>query len=240
MWTCSRCGETIEFRYIEGRRVPLHPGGGWACYGYGGSSANDYAGYYRSDESCCFLTTCPECGDEIYFVRHNGGAAWIDPPFGWPWYKHPCMDRHYMSAKGTRSTLVAESSATSEQRKDVVIGVVREAETSASKRCTVLNIETGSDQNIVLLMKNNAGFLTGRLVIYNYEDKSVSWLENESYTFRVIVSIKTGADGYEPSQTQIECPECHFVIDARKLSEHLKITHRFPQTRFVQNSFTMD
>lgn len=35
--------------------------------------------------------TCPICGAEVYFVRHNGGCVWLDS-LGLPWPKHPCFD----------------------------------------------------------------------------------------------------------------------------------------------------
>jgi len=38
-------------------------------------------------------TNCPECGAAVYFYRNEcGGAVWFDA-LGWPWPKHPCMDR---------------------------------------------------------------------------------------------------------------------------------------------------
>ena len=98
---CSRCGSEIEFRYIDGRCVPLHIYGG-GCGGSARSEVYDYPGYRRSKESTCFLTSCPKCKDPVYFIRHNGGSVWIDPPLGPPWYKHPCMDTTYVAAKGIR------------------------------------------------------------------------------------------------------------------------------------------
>ena len=145
---CSRCGNEIEFRYIDGRCVPLHLYGG-GCGGSARSEVYDYAGYSRSKESSCFLTNCPDCGHRVYFIRHNGGSVWIDPPLGPPWYKHPCMDTTYMAAKGVRSPVVTESAlAKFRQRDGLIIGIVKEAEASASKRCSLINIETGKDQRL--------------------------------------------------------------------------------------------
>lgn len=45
--------------------------------------------YERSD--FCRPTTCPECGADVYFLRHNGGSVWLDE-LGWPWPKHGCFD----------------------------------------------------------------------------------------------------------------------------------------------------
>jgi hypothetical protein len=227
---CSRCGSEIEFRYIDGRCVPLHLYGG-GCSGAARSDVYDYAGYNRSKESCCFLTNCPDCGRNVYFIRHNGGSVWIDPPLGPPWFKHPCMDNTYASAKGIRSSVVAESAlAKFRQRDGLIIGVVKEAEATASKRCSLINIETGSDKSIILLMKNNAGFLVGRLVLYDQHGKSVSWIENDRYTFRVIVRLKPRHVWPGSLALLIECPECINKITASDISEHLKRYHSFPRT----------
>src|SRR5437867_9011938 len=35
---------------------------------------------------------CPECGADVFFIRHNGGSVWVDE-LGWPWPKHACFDQ---------------------------------------------------------------------------------------------------------------------------------------------------
>jgi hypothetical protein len=232
---CSRCGSEIEFRYIDGRCVPLHLYGG-GCGGSARSEVNDYAGYNRSKESCCFLTNCPECSRNVYFIRHNGGSVWIDPPLGPPWYKHPCMDNTYVAAKG-RSPVVTESAlARFKQRDGLIIGIVKEAEASALKRCSLINIETGKDQSIILLMKNNAGFLVGRLVLYDQRGKSVSWVEKDDYTFRVIARLKPQPVRPSSLVLHIGCPECTNKIRADELAEHLKRQHCFPRAIVLDRS----
>ena len=234
MPNCSRCGEEIEFRYIDGRSVPLHVYGGWACGGSGRADGRDYAGYARSDESCCYLTTCPECGNEVYFIRYNGGSVWINPPLGWPWDKHRCMDRHDTPlATRARSTLAAEISADiGVQRDRLVVGVVRETETSGSKRSTIINVETGRNRSIVLLIKNNAGFLLGRLVVYDKTHLRVWWLEDRTYTFQVIAEDKPDLASPASHVAGMICPECQIMCDPSMLSEHLKIAHRIPRPGF--------
>ncbi len=44
-------------------------------------------GYSYGRQDVCFPTACPECGESVYFVRHNDGCAWFDS-LGWPWPKH--------------------------------------------------------------------------------------------------------------------------------------------------------
>jgi hypothetical protein len=116
------------------------------------------------------------------------------------------------------------------QRDGLLIGVVKEAEASASKRCSLIIIETGKDVSIGLLMKNNAGFLVGRLVLYDQGGKSVSWIENESYTFRVIARLKPRPARPASLAMQIECRECTSRIAAGEILDHLKRQHWFPRT----------
>ncbi len=47
---------------------------------------------YRVESDFCHPTSCPKCGGEVFFIRHNGGSVWVDPPLGWPWPKHGCFD----------------------------------------------------------------------------------------------------------------------------------------------------
>ncbi len=224
---CSRCGGEIEFRYIDGRCIPLHFSGG--CGGAARSAVYDYAGYNRSKEGCCFLTKCPECREPVYFIRHNGGSVWIDPPLGPPWYKHGCMDNGYVAARGERSPVLTESAlAKFKQRDGLIIGIVKEVETSDSKRCSLINIEAGRDRNIVLLIKNNAGFLAGCLVLYDQRSSAVSCVENDSYTFRVVARLKPRPVRSDTLGLQIACPECLGKVRTGDLSEHLKRQHRFP------------
>src|ERR1700690_516570 len=65
--------------------------GGWSYtpimdYWSGGSSKWREQDFTRP-------TSCPECGREVFFIRHNGGSVWVDPPLGWPWPKHACFDK---------------------------------------------------------------------------------------------------------------------------------------------------
>lgn len=48
--------------------------------------------WQHSESDCCAHSKCPRCGDAVFFVRHNGGSVYLDPPLGPPWPKHPCMD----------------------------------------------------------------------------------------------------------------------------------------------------
>lgn len=178
MSTCSRCGNPIEFRYVNGRCVPMHLNGG--CIGYGSSRVDDYAGYQHCNESTCFCTNCPECGDEVFFIRYNGGSVWIDPPLGPPWYKHACFD--HSPSKGSL-VLDYELPQSHEGESHLIIGVVTSTSVNFDKSHTNITIETGKAYTHKLKMKNNAGYLLGKLCIYN-NSKSIVWpVDEPSYIF---------------------------------------------------------
>lgn len=61
---------------------------------------------YRYDRSdFCRPTRCPECNEEVFFIRHNGGSVWVNPPLGWPWPKH----RHCNDSESTGYRFVTDA-----------------------------------------------------------------------------------------------------------------------------------
>lgn len=56
----------------------------------------------------CRSTTCPRCGAEVYFVRHNGGCVWFDS-LGWPWPKHGCFESRESAYNRIRRTAESRS-----------------------------------------------------------------------------------------------------------------------------------
>jgi len=82
---CYKCGKPIEFRTNElGHSYPVHLDGGCSADATGPPS-HDWP------STVCAPTRCPICGDEVFFIRHNGGCAWFDE-LGQPWPKHGCME----------------------------------------------------------------------------------------------------------------------------------------------------
>jgi hypothetical protein len=64
---------------------------------------------YRDDDYTR-PTSCPICGAQVYFVRHNGGSAWFDD-LGVPWPKHACF--YDEAGTATTHTLFADKGADS-------------------------------------------------------------------------------------------------------------------------------
>jgi len=219
MSTCSRCGNPIEFRYIEGRCTPIHPDGG--CTGYGVSGVNDYAGYNVSYESTCFSTDCPECEEEVYFLRHNGGSVWIDPPLGMPWYKHQCFDDGQSSEQ--RSSLELSYGITENipngKSKRLVIGVTKSTYVDYSKEYTDVILVTARNESREIKVKNNAGFLLGKLCVHNLSTAEIWPAEEPVYVFTVLDPVKVECPEL------INCPECKVLLNPKNLIKHLNKQH---------------
>lgn len=217
MHLCDKCGKEIEFRYIGGRSVPLHVSGG--C----GESGEwlppvDLSGYTRSEESSCYLTKCPDCGAEVFFIRHNGGSVWIDPPLGWPWDKHHCMDN-----KSSPSQSQHTPSGSIPQDRNVVVGVVRAVYVSSSGSCTLLQLQTGDNQDNLLLLKSTARVLVGAVALYDVSRSTISSADNANHSFKVISPLQSEEEA-EVELTNV-CPECSMQVRQKELREHLRAKH---------------
>ena len=74
-------------------------GGGYHAGGYNDESWHEqlHPAYVQYGSSCSWNpTSCPICGSDVYFLRHNGGSVWLDE-LGDPWPKHPCFDDEYIA-----------------------------------------------------------------------------------------------------------------------------------------------
>lgn len=152
---------------------------------------------------------------------------WIDPPLGPPWYKHPCMDHGYTSSGGSRSCLLSVGSSNhKEVEADLILGVVKESEVSFSKQCTITCIETEKNDRYVLLVKNNAGFLTGKMVVFTPRRKSVALFEDNNYSYGV-VAVLSAPSGIEKQEEKVRCPECDALLNIMNINKHMKNQHWF-------------
>lgn len=221
---CSRCGGEIEFRYVNGFCTPLHLNGSCTGGRTGASDVTDFTGTRRSTESCCYATHCPACGDEVFFIRHNGGSVWIDPPLGPPWYKHGCMDNGPAAGRSVRSELASASFLGSGAPSGYVLGVVTESDVSRHKRFTLLKFETDRAGIHILLVKFNAGFLTGKLAMYHRGLGTITWFEQKDYAFRVLAALSpeeiTGKQ-----RLRMPCPLCGVEINKHNLVRHVTGQH---------------
>jgi predicted RNA-binding Zn-ribbon protein involved in translation (DUF1610 family) len=228
MGTCSRCGNQIEFRYVDGRCIPLHLYGGCVS-GSGGSKGDDYSGHKISYESTCFCTHCPECRGEVFFIRHNGGSVWVDPPLGPPWFKHACFDRP--ATPSVRASLVMEyklsiESAEKDSDFGLVLGIVKSTDVDVSKRYTDITFETGKQETQIIRLQHNAGYLLGRLCIHD-TIKLIIWpVEEPHHIFaRYKPPVAQAKKVVVQTADSFNCPECGVKLNPKNLSRHLRRQH---------------
>ncbi len=250
MATCSRCGNPVEFRYVDGRCIPLHIYG--SCASSSGPTATDFSGYNISHESACFSTLCPKCGCEVFFIKHNGGSVWIDPPLGPPWYKHPCFENSERS--DSNISLLEEYKLSirhtkNESKTEHLIGIVKATSVDYFKRYTDINFETGESESKDIRLKHNAGFLLGKICLYDISNLEIFPLDEPRFAYSVyegtpsdmdiVACPKCGASGslveiqYHlrlKHDYRIKCPECNRIVTPDNFYDHVKQKHGYSQS----------
>jgi hypothetical protein len=171
MTMCQYCGGNIEFRYVGGVCTPIHVDGnrctGWSSSVGGTASKREVYDF----EDICYTTDCPECGAEVYFIRHNGGSVWVDPPLGWPWPKHPCMDKRKSTKPGWLKEFEQKVNSTSE---DLMVGIVTRSKpirgVTIEEREIALAIDFGEKRRIIISTEGTttSDFLRGEIVVVDF------------------------------------------------------------------------
>lgn len=187
MSLCNKCGQPIEFRFIDGRRIPFHIDGGCSDQHY---EPNRIAARHNP-ESECRKTNCPVCGADVYFIRHNGGSVWIDPPLGPPWERHPCMEDNTQGgvAFDIDDGLAGRLGALN----DLITGVVKSARVSMDRKQTILEIAVGMEEPLMVLVRGSANWFVGNLVIVE-PDKLHIYRPSESKIYFFILSVLAGPE----------------------------------------------
>lgn len=181
--TCTKCGGSIQFRVIDGRRVPLHISG--ECHDT--ALVDSHLTVKRSEESDCRKTRCPTCRAEVFFLRHNGGSVWIEPPLGPPWDIHPCFLSKQTEPKVTYVS--AEVFSALGSHKGLRIGVVQSTEIGDNRGPTILRIAVGRTENLCIVVKGGADWLAGKLVGIVPFVRSLHPLEDPSISFQIMGTL---------------------------------------------------
>lgn len=177
MSTCYQCGQEIEFRYISGRPVPIHPSGGRYCGSWSSpsypraSSSTSYAGEWH-ERDYTRPSTCPECGDDVFFIRHNGGCVWVDPPLGWPWPKHGCFDKPN-SDTNTFARWISNSTQLTNPRLGLIIRL--DETLGSSQLIATVRFPDGARASLAVDPRHfyRPKFLLGSLVLISREDSAL-------------------------------------------------------------------
>ena len=222
---CHHCGEEIEFRYVNGRCVPIHPNGGWQC-GSWASSGPSFSGIHvyspRVWQHADFThpTTCPECGDAVYFIRHNGGSVWVDE-LGWPWPKHACFDQPH-----TATHEFHDWSSKAARNKNPNLGVVTCIRPSQSGAAHFTEVTLGNAQKIgfFLAWMPPLESLLGALVVISREDRLLIHPDHGEIAMHDVVELSAQPSANAP----IQCPRCKTWILAKNQKLHDQVNCPVP------------
>lgn len=214
---CDYCGSLGEFITKNGRRVFIcsNPG---CRYGRSALAVRGFEGFRRSEDSCCYPTLCPKgCGNRVFFIRHNGGSVWVDPPLGWPWPVHGCFDE----GRASRSTIAAKSYLGQRNGAGLRFGVVKE--TWGSRYAgSMVRVEGGTDLYLRLKGKD-AGLLAGQLAFYDPAKRTLTDIEHEHHSFAVDTLLQQGQDA--DTDHGVECPFCKVMVGRDELLHHIVTEH---------------
>lgn len=226
MATCNQCGEEIEFRYIGGRCVPIHQGGGWHC---GSWSEPDYStpaprvsrsGEWR-ERDFTRPTHCPTCGADVFFIRHNGGSVWVDE-LGWPWPKHGCFDQPHEPTRAFSSWTEKSSGLTNPK-----LAIIKRLTEAGLLAEPVVIIEFLDSSRASLVMRHTppTESLLGALVIVSVEDSLLLHQEHAEIAFHSFTLLPASrTDGY------YTCRRCHaWVREDSGHEEYCRKRHPTPK-----------
>ncbi len=187
---------------MNGRCVPIHPGGGWYCAS--SSAPSHYTQVSRDgewrDPDFTRPAHCPVCGDDVYFIRHNGGSVWVDPPLGWPWTKHGCF---VQSDETTRSFSLwtAKSSGLSYPRFGIIMCVTEDLH--FSEPILQIQFTDSSRASLILRYTPSTSSLLGALVIISEEDSLLLHQQYAEIPFHSFTRlVERNANGF------YSCPRC--------------------------------
>jgi hypothetical protein len=118
----------------------------------------------------------------VFFIRHNGGSVWVDPPLGWPWWKHGCFVEE--SAGTSRRSIADESYLGSDPAEEVLLGVVTKIEVHPRGRDTILHIQLLDGKEIQVKVIGVAE-IAGEMVIVDLKAGQVRFWRGHG-TFQII------------------------------------------------------
>jgi hypothetical protein len=218
MPTCDKCGADIEFRYVGGRCVPIHPDGGWQCGSLSGHSSDDIHTRRSSGprewatHDFCRPTSCPECGRNVFFIRHNDGSVWLDD-LGWPWPKHACFDNPRTATTAFSRWAIKASGLTKPK-----LGLVCCIRPSQSGQEKFIEVELRDHTKIgfFLAWTPSNDSLLGSLVCISLQDKLLIHESLGEIAFTGLVEITSASAG----NNVIQCKRCGSFIIAKNKAKH--------------------
>jgi hypothetical protein len=205
--------------------------GGGGNYGGIGFSSRSYS-FSERFKDVCHPTHCPECGKEVYFIRHNGGSVWVNPPLGWPWPKHGCFDEpsHRDSYSCIASLTDSRSSFVSPN-----LALVNQISCLGSPQGPKLQI--GCLDGTFVLARGTPDLdyneLLGELVILSREDGLIRHAKLGDFQITILTpadaEFEEWASTYRirrDTELKTKCPCCNGSFYEDEREEHMKVCPR--------------
>jgi len=176
MSRCWHCGGEIEFRYIDGKLTPIHLSGGWCQGSQDGDQYTkvEVTPFEQRFEDVCRPTHCPQCGESVFYLTHNGGSVWLDE-LGWPWPKHACFNHQPAPKWLSYFRKMQEQQA----KRTGTFGIVQKARWFPAEgevpTHIAMAIDAGEHGRICIATSgtNSADYVLGRVVSFDLDDASI-------------------------------------------------------------------
>ena len=234
MATCNKCGEEITFRWIDGRCVPIHPGGGWNCGSWSetrsASTSRPRADWQSNDFTR--PSRCPECGKDVFFIRHNGGSVWVDE-LGWPWPKHGCFDKPNTPTHAFSSWSAKASGLT--HPKVAVVTCIR-TDPQWAQPVVELKLNDSTRVSLVLQWTPSTSTFLGSLVILSREDHLLIHPTEGEIAFHGLVELLP--ESYPKLRPHVltgskwrRCENCQASVLANHYEGHLAHCRKYYKSR---------
>lgn len=147
---------------------------------------------------------CPRCDKDVFFIRHNGGSVWVDPPLGPPWDKHGCFDTP-SEPTHVFSTWSAKSSSFTNPK----LGIIKRIQSVPLYAEPVLEIELTNTMlvSVILRWTPHDSALVGALVFVSEEDGLLLHQKYAEIPFHSFTRLhRAGTVGW------YTCPRCKVSV----------------------------
>ena len=208
---------------------------GWGGEGHAGSSTGGHwvatsepsgsvQTYGRSFSDVCHSTSCPECRQEVFFIRHNGGCVWVDPPLGWLWDKHDCF---YRSRDDVSHSAVSSLAQLSENLPNASLGLVNRL--SRLQSSVGPRLQVGCLDGTLIAARGRAGFpyemLLGELVVISREKGILRHSRLGDFPITILPDSEI-EDGpayvwHRDTELKTKCPLCTGYFYESEREDHL-------------------
>jgi hypothetical protein len=186
---------------------------------------------WDAESDYCHPTTCPECGAQVFFVRHNGGSVWLDA-LGWPWPKHGCFDYDSPSERKLWDWVRAHGKHYNSQ-----IGIISSVTQREVGATITIDLENTESIKATISDYSASRNLVGALVLVVPEEKRILDLicgELPVVNFRYVI----GSNIYRFTRFRVrdweDCPICRAGVVKWYFPEHLVQCQRLLEAKMAR------